>query len=110
VNGFAAGWKGHNTDRMTEESPTARPSARNEHLVFRECLQRSVSCCLMNGSNHLDEMDGTPLYPCPVCLRKLLWNLQAEPVFFLRRVAAFCGRHGLAEAAWYAEAADALAS
>lgn len=28
-------------------------------------------CCLMNGSNHLDETDGRPPHLCPVCLRKL---------------------------------------
>ncbi len=27
--------------------------------------------CLMNGSNHLEESDHTPLFLCPVCLRKL---------------------------------------
>lgn len=27
--------------------------------------------CLVNGSNHLPELDGTPLHLCPICLRKL---------------------------------------
>jgi archaemetzincin len=27
--------------------------------------------CVMNGSNHLEEADGRPFHPCPVCLRKL---------------------------------------
>jgi archaemetzincin len=27
--------------------------------------------CLMNGCNHLGELDGVPLHLCPVCLRKL---------------------------------------
>lgn len=27
--------------------------------------------CLMNGSNHLAELDAVPLHLCPVCLRKL---------------------------------------
>lgn len=31
--------------------------------------------CLMQGSNGLDETDSRPMPLCPVCLRKLLWNL-----------------------------------
>jgi archaemetzincin len=37
--------------------------------------------CLMNGSNHLGELDGVPLHLCPVCLRKL----QAEVRFDLAK-------------------------
>ena len=29
----------------------------------------------MNGSNHLAESDRRPLHLCPVCLRKLQWNI-----------------------------------
>jgi archaemetzincin len=64
--------------------------------------------CLMNGSNHQDERDGRPLHPCPVCLRKLLWNLQAEPGPYLRRLAAFGRQHRPEEADWLAGAAAAL--
>lgn len=31
--------------------------------------------CLMNGSNHLGELDARPLHLCPVCLRKLQWSV-----------------------------------
>jgi len=31
--------------------------------------------CLMNGSNHLAESDRRPLHLCPICLRKLQWNI-----------------------------------
>jgi archaemetzincin len=64
--------------------------------------------CLMNGFNSLQEQDRSPMYPCPVCLRKLLWNLQVEPVPYLKRVEEFCRQHGLEEAVWYAEAVAAL--
>jgi archaemetzincin len=37
---------------------------RMDHCVFYQCA--------MNGSNHLDESDATPLRLCPICLRKLL--------------------------------------
>jgi hypothetical protein len=39
--------------------------------------------------------DSRPMHLCPVCLRKLLWNLQAEPVPYLRRLEAFCRGNGL---------------
>jgi archaemetzincin len=63
----------------------------------------------MNGSNHQEERDRRPLHLCPVCLRKLLWNLQAEPVPYLKRLGAFCRERGLEEAGWYRAAVAALA-
>jgi archaemetzincin len=35
--------------------------------------------CLMNGSNHLGELDALPLALCPVCLRKLQWSAGFDP-------------------------------
>jgi archaemetzincin len=67
--------------------------------------------CLMNGSNHRGERDARPLHPCPVCLRKLCWNLRAEPVPYLMTLNAFCRQHGLdAESGWYERALAALAT
>ena len=66
--------------------------------------------CLMNGSNHQEERDRRPLHLCPVCLRKLCWNLQAEPIPYLTKLKAFCRTQGLdAEAHWYEQAVAALA-
>ena len=62
----------------------------------------------MNGSNRREESDRRPLHPCPVCLRKLCWNLQVEPVPYLRRLEAFCREHSLEEAGWYARAAEVV--
>ena len=31
--------------------------------------------CLMNGSNSLSELDREPEWLCPVCLKKLQWNV-----------------------------------
>jgi archaemetzincin len=94
---------------------------------FRLCLRRTLSTashetghilgmahctafrCLMNGSNHQAERDSRPMHLCPVCLRKLLWNLRAEPVPYLRRLEAFCRQHGLEEADWYARVVAELA-
>jgi archaemetzincin len=74
-------------------------------LTLKHCIEFS---CLMNGSNHQEERASRPLHLCPVCLRKLLWNLQAEPAPYLRRQEMFCREHGLDDAGWYAEAVAAL--
>ncbi|CAF1039743.1 unnamed protein product [Didymodactylos carnosus] len=34
--------------------------------------------CLMNGTNNGEEMDGQPLYLCPVCLRKMYSSLNGK--------------------------------
>jgi archaemetzincin len=65
--------------------------------------------CNMNGVNSQDEGDRKPLTMCPVCLRKVCWNLQVEPVKYLAELEAFCRENKLtAEAAWYHDAAAAL--
>src|SRR5262249_31133159 len=45
-------------------------------LTMQHC---TVYECSMNGSNSLAESDRKPLHVCPVCLRKLCWNLRLEP-------------------------------
>jgi archaemetzincin len=75
-------------------------------LTMRHC---TAFRCLMNGCNSQEERDRHPLHPCPVCLRKLVWNVQVEPISYLKRLEAFCREHGLGEAEWYARAAKALA-
>jgi archaemetzincin len=34
--------------------------------------------CTMNGSNSLQETDRAPVHECPVCHRKLQWNLRFD--------------------------------
>ena len=56
-----------------------------------------------------EEKDRRPLHLCPVCLEKLYWNVQVEPVNYLNRQAVFCRQHGFAaEAGWYEKAAEIL--
>jgi archaemetzincin len=75
-------------------------------LTIKHCIAYR---CLMNGSNHQEERDSRPLHPCPVCLRKLLWSLQVNPVVYLRRLEAFYRRQSLEEAAsWCMSAVAAL--
>jgi archaemetzincin len=77
-------------------------------LTMRHC---TAFRCLMNGSNHQGERDAKPLHPCPVCLRKLCWNLGVEPVPYLMKLKAFCQQHGLGpETGWYEKAVAALAT
>lgn len=95
--------------------------------AFRQCLVRTLHTashetghiltiqhckafeCNMNGVNSLDEADRRPLHMCPVCLRKVLWNLQAEPDAYLEKLEKFCAEQGLEEETrWYAAAREQL--
>lgn len=65
--------------------------------------------CNMNGVNSQDEGDRKPLTMCHVCLRKVCWNLQVEPVKYLGELESFCREQKLtAEADWYHDAAAVL--
>jgi archaemetzincin len=65
----------------------------------------------MNGGNHEGERDASPLHLCSVCLRKLCWNLQVEPVAYLTKLKVFCQQNGLdPEGIWYERAIAALAT
>ncbi len=65
--------------------------------------------CNMNGVNSQPEGDRKPLTMCPVCLRKICWNLQVEPVKYLGELEAFCRENNLEkEADWYKDAAAVL--
>ncbi len=96
---------------------------------FRLCLRRTLSTashetghilgmahctaysCLMNGSNHQEEKDRRPTHLCPVCLRKLCWNLQVEAAPYLMTLNALCQQNGLGdESGWYRKATAALAA
>lgn len=63
------------------------------HCVFYKCS--------MNGSNSLGEADAAPIEFCPICRRKLLWNLNGDSAnhYEAKRAAdlqRFLKRHGLA--------------
>ena len=83
--------------------------------LFAKCLRRTMHTashetghilsiqhciafeCNMNGSNSLSESDRRPMHFCPVCLRKVLWNLQADPDAYLAALEKFCRDHDLAD-------------
>jgi archaemetzincin len=60
--------------------------------------------CLMNGSNSLDEMDRAPAHECPVCLKKLAWNLRFDVRARYDRLLALYRREGLGDLAAWVEA------
>jgi archaemetzincin len=75
-------------------------------LGMRHCTAYS---CLMNGSNHQEESDRTPMHLCPVCLRKLCWNLGIEPILYLTALKTSCSQNNLhSEAGWYDKAIETL--
>jgi archaemetzincin len=49
----------------------------------------------MNGSNHLAEMDGRPMWFCPECVQKVWWGCDVEPVDRYRSLAEFADQHEL---------------
>ncbi|MDK1031491.1 MAG: archaemetzincin [Planctomycetia bacterium] len=59
--------------------------------------------CLMNGSNSLAESDSRPTALCPVCLKKLRWNLGFNVVKRYRKLAAFYKKHKLKSEAGFIE-------
>ena len=46
--------------------------------------------CGTNGVHNRGELDRHPLPFCPVCFRKLCWNLQVNPAEHLQKLARFC--------------------
>lgn len=59
--------------------------------------------CLMNGANNLDESDAQPQHLCPVCLRKLHFNVQFNPVIRYEELNKFYKAHEWEEDASWAD-------
>jgi archaemetzincin len=55
------------------------------HCIYYECL--------VNGSNNLAEADLCPQHLCPICLRKLHFNVQFDPVARYEELARFYRGH-----------------
>jgi archaemetzincin len=59
--------------------------------------------CTMNGSNGLGETDNAPVHECPLCQRKLQWNIGYDPAKRFEALRAFYEKHELKpEAEWMA--------
>jgi len=60
--------------------------------------------CSMNGSNSLHETDLAPIHFCPVCHRKLLWNMGFDPEKRFTGLHDFYAKNGMKEdAEWLVE-------
>lgn len=58
------------------------------HCIYYECN--------MNGANHLEEADATPMHLCPVCLRKLHRAARFDPSARYARLREFYEANGMA--------------
>lgn len=75
-------------------------------LTMKHCTAYE---CNLNGVNHQQEADRKPLHCCPVCLRKVCWNLQVSPISYLAKLQKFSEENELdREVEWYAKAVLAL--
>jgi archaemetzincin len=72
-----------------------------QHCVFYRCS--------MNGCNNLEELDGAPMEYCPVCHKKLHWNLGFDPALRFQKLKEFYARQKLEpEAKWVEQQIDGL--
>jgi len=53
--------------------------------------------CVMNGGNGLNDTDAAPLDFCPICHRKLIWNLGCDPEKRFADLLQFHHKHGLVQ-------------
>lgn len=75
-------------------------------LGIKHCIAYE---CLMNGSNHLAEMDARPMWFCPKDARKVWWACKADPLKRYRSLAEFAEKHSLNdEAKFWRESLDQL--
>jgi len=60
--------------------------------------------CMMNGTNSLAESDTRPIHLCPVCLRKLRWNIGFDMIARYEGLRTYYEANRMtAEAAWVAK-------
>lgn len=59
--------------------------------------------CGLNGSNHLEEADKRPIHLCPVCLRKMYWSSDIDPLERYHHLGNFYKNFGFEDAAGFIE-------
>lgn len=92
-------WNGKKTDANTERLVLRRAAKVLTHEMghmfgIRHCIHYE---CNMNGANHLEEADSTPMHLCPVCLRKLQGASRGDPAARYSKLAVFYGVNGMNE-------------
>lgn len=96
-------WMGQEADENTPSLVLKRSAKVLTHEMghmfgIRHCVHFE---CNMNGANHLDEADATPMHLCPVCLRKLHHANRFDPAKRYGLLEDFYREHELKqEAEW----------
>lgn len=98
---YHPGWTNRQTDAGTERLVLRRATKILTHEMghmfgIRHCIYYE---CNMNGANHLDEADATPMNLCPVCLRKLHQAIRFDPVERYGEMLRFYTQNGFEEEA-----------
>ena len=96
--------------RPETDAATRKALLRSLHTLVHEtghmfglhhCQQYD---CMMNGTNSLAESDTRPIHLCPVCLRKLRWNIGFDMIARYEGLLKYYEANGMtAEAAWVAK-------
>lgn len=65
--------------------------------------------CNMNGSNHRQESDRSPLWLCPECNAKVCWSIKLDPIKRFESLRDWCKKNGLTkEQELYQKSIDAV--
>jgi len=94
-------WSGGEANAGTEKLVLRRATKILTHEMghmfgIRHCIHYE---CNMNGANHLEEADATPMNLCPVCLRKLYYAVRFNPVERYGEMLRFYTANGFEEEA-----------
>ncbi|MCW1915008.1 archaemetzincin [Luteolibacter sp. GHJ8] len=104
-------WDGGEADEGTRNLVLRRAAKILTHEMghmfgIRHCVHYE---CNMNGANHLEEADSTPMELCPVCLRKLYHAVRFDPLERYGLLDRFHAKHGMeAESKWIKERVAAI--
>jgi archaemetzincin len=123
VLGEAQTWERLGVWSIYRNGDLSEGNTAESDAAFRQCLRRTMHiathetghilalkhctahACNMNGANSVSETDRHPLHFCPICLRKLLWNLELDPAAYLSSLEQFCHEHQFNDdAQWYSRA------
>ncbi len=75
---------------------------------IKHCIAHECNMC---GRNHRDESDRSPLYLCPICMAKICWATNADPIERYRKLQEFSEENGLeAEAGFFAKSIQAIST
>jgi len=127
VLGEAQTWERLGVWSIYRNGDLSKNNTAESEAAFRQCLRRTMHiathetghilalkhctahACNMNGANSVSETDRHPQHFCPVCLRKLLWNLDLEPTTYLTSLEKFHRDHHFDdEVAFYSRARQLL--